>query len=71
MSINPKHLIGRRIVAVDMRPFKTGPRGHERTCHDPCVTLDDGSVLTFAVEETEEGASYGVDIVRQISRCHR
>lgn len=56
-----KQLVGRRIVAVDFRPFPTG-RGRGRTTN-PSITLDDGSILTFDVEETED-LDYGVEIMR-------
>jgi hypothetical protein len=68
VSLNPKHLVGKRIVRVDMRPFKTGDRGAERTCHDPLIELDDGSVLRFWVEETESGDTYGIGIERSKRR---
>ena len=64
MSLNPKHLIGGRIANVDMRPFVSGKGRLRRTCHDPIIELDDGSVLTFVVEETDSGERYGVNIVR-------
>lgn len=60
-----KQLVGRRIVAVDFRPFPTG-RGRGRATN-PVITLDDGSVLTFEVEETE-GLDYGVEIMRSVQR---
>lgn len=49
-----------------MRPRKDGAEGSRRTktIHDPIITLDDESTLTFCAEETECGDSYGVDIVR-------
>ena len=65
MSINPKALIGRSIVAVDMQASVQGESRHDRrTMHKPLITLDDGSVLYFVVEEHPEGAEYGVDIGR-------
>jgi hypothetical protein len=56
MKAKKTDLIGRRIVAVDFRPFDNG-RGE--TADDPILTLDDGSKLCFIVQETEVG-EYGV-----------
>lgn len=56
MKANKNHLIGRTITAVDMRPF---PDGRGGTAHDPVITLDNGRVLWFVVDETEVG-EYGV-----------
>lgn len=69
MSASARHLVGRRIVAVDMRSFKSGEGRGKRVCHDPVVTLDDGSVLSFVVEETDSGDCYGVSIVRTVAKA--
>ena len=72
MSINPKALIGRSIVAVDMQASVQGESRHDRrTMHKPLITLDDGSVLYFVVEEHPEGAEYGVDIGRKKTKKSR
>jgi hypothetical protein len=39
-SLNPKWIIGRKIVAVDMNPFK-GENGI--TAHAPVITFDNGA----------------------------
>ena len=68
MSVNPRHLIGKKIVAVDMQPFDDGKGG---TAHDPVITLDDGSRLCFITEEIDSGDCYGVDIVRHVDKVPR
>ncbi len=55
MKATTKHLIGRTIIAVQMRPFRDGRGG---TAHAPLVTLDDGRKVWFVTEETEIG-EYG------------
>lgn len=50
-------LVGRAIVAVELRPFTDGRGG---TAYDPVITLDNGARLTFSVAETAVGV-YGVD----------
>lgn len=52
-------LRGRKIVKVIWNEFGTG-RGAEKTT-DPTFILDDGSRLTFSVEETEVG-EYGISV---------
>lgn len=52
-------LLGRTIVAVDLRPFDSG-RGY--VTYDPHITLDDGSEISLVVDETED--EYGVRILR-------
>jgi len=49
-------LIGRKIVAFDLRPFDDGRNG---TAHSPIFTLDNGATITFTTEETDIG-DYGV-----------
>jgi hypothetical protein len=60
--------VGRTIVKVDMQGrWETDTYGGCREyMHDPAITLDDGSVLRFHVEEhpTGDGGAYGVDILR-------
>ncbi len=53
-------LVGRTIVAVDLRPFDGGSPQEIRNCHDPVITLDNGAQLTFSVQETDSGDGYGV-----------
>lgn len=60
-----RELVGKRITAFRANPSKDGAGG---TYHDPCITLDDGTSLRFVVQETDEGASYGVLVVRTKAR---
>ena len=62
-----KRLIGRTIVAVDLRShWESRDSGKQRTLmHDPVLTLDDRSQVSFAVEEHPEGAGYGIKPVRR------
>jgi hypothetical protein len=53
-----KDLIGRKIVAVNLRSFPDGKGG---TATDPLLTLDNGRRIWFVVDETEVG-EYGVCI---------
>ena len=47
-------LIGRKIVAVDFRPFKAYLDPKSKTmAHDPTITLDNGRRLYFLTEQTE------------------
>jgi hypothetical protein len=55
MRATKRHLVGRRIMAVDFRPFDDGRGG---TAHNPVLTLDNGRRVTFTTEETEVG-EYG------------
>jgi hypothetical protein len=59
-----KKLVGRTIVDVDMDEGWEGDGPQRVRMHSPTVTLDDGSLLRFVVEEHPEGGEYGVDIVR-------
>lgn len=56
-----KQLVGRRIVAFDARPFQDGRGG---TAHWPIIWLDDGSFLSFEVEETDTG-DYGIRVEKR------
>lgn len=56
-----RDIVGRKIVAVDWRPFETGRTEREKTT-DPVLVLDNGTRLTFVVMETEVG-EYGIEIV--------
>lgn len=55
-------LVGRKIVAVDLQPFDdcdvTGKK--IKTSYEPRITLDNGAVLTFTVDEIDCGDGYGV-----------
>jgi hypothetical protein len=70
-GFNPRHVIGRRIVAVEMNTVKVKDEGYGGRMHDPRITLDDGSTLRFVVEEHPEGAEYGVNIVRHNAPSRR
>lgn len=50
-----RQLEGRTIVSVDLKPFADGRGGK---AFDPTLTLDNGAVLTFKVQETE--SVYGI-----------
>lgn len=52
-------LLGRRIVAVNLRPFADGRGGR---AFDPLLVLDDGSTLSFGAMETDVGC-YGVRVL--------
>jgi hypothetical protein len=64
MDATPKHLIGRKIVAVDLQPFDDRCGG---TAHDPILTLDNGRKVWFVTEETDTG-DYGVAICISAAR---
>jgi hypothetical protein len=53
-----KRLVGRTIVKTETRPF---PDGRGNTVYNPRLTLDDGTTVSFMVEETED--DYGVRIL--------
>lgn len=53
-------LIGRKILLVDLRAFDDGRGGR---AFAPEITLDDGSTLSFVVQETETG-EYGIEMQR-------
>lgn len=60
MRANKRHLIGRVIVDVEMRPFKHFDKGGP-TCHNPALILDNGRRVFFVTEETG-GPEYGTCI---------
>lgn len=64
MSFNPKWLLGRTIVAVEMNTARVRPAngGEARTMHQPVIFLDNGASIGFTVEEHPDGAEYGIDI---------
>ncbi|MES2136620.1 MAG: hypothetical protein V4502_06120 [Pseudomonadota bacterium] len=51
MKATAKHLIGRRIIAVDWHAFYDKGRGC--MIHRPEITLDSGRRLWFVTEESE------------------
>jgi len=53
-----KRLVGRTIVKSEARPF---PDDRGNTVYNPRLTLDDGTTVSFMVEETE--TDYGVRIL--------
>jgi hypothetical protein len=57
--MNLRWILGKRIVEVNMNPFPDGMGG---TTHNPVFTLEDGSQVRFAVQETEVG-EYGIELV--------
>lgn len=60
MPFNPRWLLGRTIVAVEMNPFRARESADDRTMtSDPVLFLDNGACLSFFVDETD-GDSYGV-----------
>ena len=58
--VSAREIVGKTIVAIDHHLFADG-KGGRAGC--PEITLSDGSVLYFVVEETEIG-DYGVWIGR-------
>lgn len=68
--VSARQLVGRKIVGFtcDVSRDATG-----RLAHTPRVVLDDGSVLLFSVEETDEGgghsppSGYGV-LISKVSK---
>ncbi len=62
MKARKRDLIGRRIVAVDWRPFQAAPETFPRLmAHFPRLMLDNGRELYFVTEETEVG-EYGTRV---------
>jgi hypothetical protein len=53
-----RDLIGRKIVAVDFGRDWDGQQWLTR----PVLTLDNGQRLSFVVQETHDGAEYGVSL---------
>ena len=60
--VSARELVGRRIIAFEPLPFKSGESHDNRLAHRPIVYLDDGSCLTFTTEEVE--GDYGTFIGR-------
>jgi hypothetical protein len=61
-----RSLVGRTIAAVDLNEHDDGRGG---TATDPRITLDDGSFLTFSVQETE--GDYGIEVTRHVRGARR
>jgi len=61
-----RYLVGRKIVAVEMKPFDTGHvgMGAMAISNDPVLVLDDGSRISFRVDETESGSECGISVFR-------
>ncbi len=60
-----RDIIGKRIVAVRLNRFNTGRstgNGGKAWSFDPTFVLDDGTAVSFVVDETEVG-EYGIHIV--------
>ncbi len=54
-----KAVTGRTIVKVELNAWEDAAGEH---C-DPVLTLDDGSSLRFITTETDDGSSYGIDML--------
>ena len=57
-----RNVVGKRIVSMRLNRFNTGRstgRGGKAWSFDPVIELEDGSKITFSVDETEVG-SYGI-----------
>ena len=60
-----KRLIGRRITAVELNPYEglyDDAIADTHVAYDPRITLDDGTKLQFAVQETND-EWWGVELV--------
>jgi hypothetical protein len=62
MSFNPKWILGKKVVMVEMNLFDAGTARHNRAAHNPRIYFEDGSSIAFTTEETE-GSEYGTGIV--------
>lgn len=63
MSFNPKWLIGRTVVSVEMNPYRARDAPQDRSiAYNPVITLDNGAQIRFVAQETD-GSEYGVAIV--------
>lgn len=54
-------LVGRTIVDVDFRPFRSQRDDYRPKAHNPVFVLDNGKRVWFVVEETEM-EDYGVNV---------
>lgn len=53
MKLRARHLIGRKVVAVDFNVYYEPHAGH-RVSHLNSITLDNGRVVRFDVREGED-----------------
>lgn len=60
-GFNPRWIIGRTIVGVELHTFNGREAGYE-AAHRPEITLDNGAKLFFLGEETDYG-EYGVTLI--------
>ncbi len=56
-----RKLVGKTVASIELNEFDSGRHGRFRLSTDPVITFTDGSVLCFAVEETE--GEYGIGLV--------
>lgn len=59
-GFNPKWIIGRKVVRVEMNAFDNAPYGQ---AHNPRIYFDNGASIAFVTEELESGSDYGTAIV--------
>lgn len=60
VTASARLLVGRTIVAVELRTFEDGEGLQRGTHHRPVFVLDNGARVTFYVTETDSGTEYGV-----------
>lgn len=67
--LNPKWIVGRTIVRVDLNAARVpdGAKG-TRMLHNPVIHLDNGASIVFMTEEDPEGGDYGVAIIYRPAR---
>lgn len=58
-----KAIVGRTIIGAAPNTSWEGEGIHRTQMHDWTITLDNGRMLRFLVEEHPDGADHGVDIV--------
>lgn len=63
MHFNPRSIIGKRVVRVEMNAYRAGSGFGARVMHQPEIYFEDGSSIAFNTEEHPEGAEYGTDII--------
>ncbi len=56
-----RHLIGKRVRSIRLRPFDASNGGGRAFA--PIIEFEDGSRLTFNVQEVEAAGDYGVELV--------
>lgn len=63
MPFNPRWLLGRTIVAVELNRFRARESPDDRTMtSNPTLFLDNGASLSFFVDETD-GDGYGISLI--------